>query len=124
MYAEHLETGKQAEQIATAYLRSLGMELLVSNYRCYHGEIDLIMRDRDDIVFVEVRCRNRQDYGTASESVNRAKQAKLIKAATHFLQYKQWLYKVSSRFDVIAVHHTINEPNIEWFKNAFMVERR
>lgn len=117
------EIGKQAEQQARLFLQARGFSLIVQNYRSRYGEIDLIMRDQDDIVFVEVRSRSRVDYGHPAETVNKRKQQKLIKTAIDFLQKKRWLYKVNSRFDVIAIQLETSEWQIEWFKNAFSTER-
>jgi putative endonuclease len=117
-----LQIGKQAEQEARAYLQTHGLLLLEQNYRSPFGEIDLILRDSDDIVFIEVRYRSRTDYGTAAETVNKRKQMKLYKTAIHFLQRKKWLNKVNGRFDIIAIHATFTGSwQIEWFKNAFSV---
>ena len=114
-----IQIGKSAEEQACKFLLAEGLELLQKNYRCFHGEIDLIMRDKEDIVFVEVRSRSRTDYGRASESINVNKKKKLIKTATHFLQIKDWLYKVNSRFDVVAIHFQPGNMELEWIKNAF-----
>lgn len=118
-----LLAGQQSEDSACQYLQSRGMVLIKKNYRCYHGEIDLIMRDRDDIVFVEVRSRGRADYGNALESVTPAKIRKLIRTASHFLQMQQWLNKVNSRFDIIAIHPVAGSQQLDWIKNAFTVDR-
>jgi putative endonuclease len=117
------QKGQLAERKACDYLQAKGFILLVQNYRCFHGEIDLIMQDQDDIVFVEVRSRSRVDYGNALESVNKTKRKKLIKAATYFLQKQQCLYKINSRFDIVAIHPVNGKMQLEWFKNAFSVER-
>lgn len=114
--------GQENESRACRYLKFKGLALITQNYRCYYGEIDLIMRDRDDIVFVEVRSRTRSDYGYASETINKTKQLKLIKTATHFLQSKRWLYKVNSRFDIVGMQYVDNTWKVEWIKNAFSVE--
>jgi putative endonuclease len=111
--------GKRAEAAACEFLIKKGFCLLERNYRSHFGEIDLIMQDQDDIVFVEVRSRSRIDYGRAATSVNKEKQRKLAKTATRYLQMKKWLYKKYSRFDVIAIHWIDNNLQIEWFKNAF-----
>ena len=116
------QAGREAERLACQFLQAKGMRLLVQNYYCYHGEIDLIMQDQDDIVFVEVRSRRRIDYGTALESINHKKIKKLQKTACHFLQMKQWLYQVNSRFDVVALHPIAGKMRLEWVKNAFSVE--
>jgi putative endonuclease len=118
------QIGKEAENKACHFLQKKGLQLLTQNYRCYHGEIDLIMMDKDDIVFVEVRKRKRIDYGNAFETVNHSKRKKIIKTAMHFLQKKKWMYKVNSRFDIIAIHPVQNIMQIEWIKNAFLFEEK
>lgn len=115
--------GQAAELTALQFLKRNGLRIITRNYHCPYGEIDLIMRDREDIVFIEVRSRSRIDYGTAAESVNGRKKRKLIKAATHFLQKNGLLYKVSSRFDVVAIHQTDQQTKLDWIVNAFTVER-
>ena len=116
------QKGKQAELDACRFLQANGLRLLQQNFNCHYGEIDLIMQDQDDIVFVEVRYRCRTDYGNALESVNNRKINKLIKTAKHFLQMKTWLYKINSRFDVIAIHPVAGKMQLEWIKNAFLVD--
>lgn len=111
--------GQIGESKAEAYLLTQGMTLLTKNYRCPFGEIDLIMQDKEDIVFVEVRSRSRPDYGHASESISRNKQNKIIKTAIHFLQKRAWIDKVASRFDVVTIHLNGSENRLEWIKNAF-----
>lgn len=117
------QKGKEAEQTACQFLQGRGLHLLQQNFHCYYGEIDLIMQDQEDIVFVEVRSRGRRDYGNAAESINKRKQNRLIKTATHFLQMKNWLDKKNSRFDVIAIHIVEQTKlQVEWIKNAFWLE--
>lgn len=116
------QIGLLAEQAACRYLQSQGLRLINRNFQCFHGEIDLIMDDKQQIVFVEVRHRGRRDYGTALESVDQYKMRKLVKTATLYLQKHKLLYKVSSRFDVVSMHGTLAKPEIEWIKNAFTVD--
>jgi len=111
--------GKEAEQRACRYLQAQGLQLLEQNYHSRFGEIDLIMQDKDHIVFVEVRLRSRQDYGSALESVNKTKIRKVIKTATHFLQGKNWLHQVNSRFDIVAIQYQACDMQFNWIKNAF-----
>jgi putative endonuclease len=97
-------------------LQSRGLILLQKNYRCPCGEIDLIMRDGQEVVFVEVRLRRHTYLGSAIESITPAKQRKLIKTALLYLQQKRWLDRVACRFDVLG----IDERNeLEWIPNAF-----
>ena len=112
------QVGQHAEQKACDFLQARGLHLLTRNYRCFCGEIDLVMRDGHDIVFVEVRSRTSSNYGSAVDSVNKTKQKKIIKSAIHYLQKQNWLEKVNYRFDIIGLSKT----NLEWIKNAFSYE--
>ncbi len=112
-------TGNRAEDEALAFLTQKGMRLIQRNFNCYVGEIDLIMRDTTHIVFVEVRFRSRSCYGSAADSITPGKMKKIIRAATMYLQMKKWLYKVNSRFDVVAIDLTEKGKQITWLKNAF-----
>ncbi|MEO8400485.1 MAG: YraN family protein [Gammaproteobacteria bacterium] len=112
------KTGQLAEQKAYLFLRAQGLELIAKNYSCARGEIDLIMRDGQDIVFVEVRSRKQADYGDAIESVTVSKQKKILHTSMHFLQQRNWLNKVNWRFDVIGICH----DDLEWIKDAFTAD--
>ena len=111
--------GFRAEDEAQQYLIDQGMHLIDKNFKCFLGEIDLIMQDQHQIVFVEVRYRSRQCYGSALESITPAKIKKIIRTATIFLQFKKWLHRVSSRFDVIAIDNTKDGRKITWIRHAF-----
>ena len=110
--------GDLAELKACDFLQSNGLQLIIRNYRCKHGEIDLIMIDKTEIVFIEVRSRSREDYGYAEETVDRHKQKKLLHSAMHFLQEIDHLDTFDCRFDVIGFLNN----KIEWIKNAFIYE--
>lgn len=120
-YDRHI-AGKQAEKLARDYLQKHDCEILYDNYRCYQGEIDLIARDGKHIAFVEVRFRKYNAFGTALESINHKKQQKIIRAANHFLQMKNWLYKVIGRFDIIVIQPINSKMQLDWFKNAFAAD--
>ncbi|MCE5323380.1 YraN family protein [bacterium] len=94
--------GRSAEIAAAAELGNRGYRIVTSNYRCRYGEIDLIARDGDCLVFVEVRCRRTDEYGTPAESVTPAKQRKLIITAQHYLE-ELGLGDCECRFDVVEV---------------------
>lgn len=111
--------GFRAEDEAEQYLTKQGLQLIEKNFTCYLGEIDLIMQDREQIVFIEVRYRSRPCYGSALESITPAKIKKIIRTATTYLQFKKWLHRASSRFDVIAIDNTKDGRKINWVKNAF-----
>lgn len=111
--------GFMAETNACEFLEKAGLNLLDKNYSCHCGEIDLIMKDKDSVVFVEVRQRFHTEFGSAVESVNLQKQRKLIKSALLYLQKKRWLNTVNCRFDVIGIDAN---NKIEWIKNAITVD--
>lgn len=108
------EQGRTAEEAALRYLQARGLRLETRNYRCRGGELDLVMRDGRQWVFVEVRYRNNDSFGTPQATVGRAKQRRLTLAAEHFLLHHA---NHPSRFDVVAL--TGSPPRIEWIKNAF-----
>jgi putative endonuclease len=108
--------GEQAEQIAAQYLQRRGLKVLERNYRCRYGEIDLILRDGDTLVFAEVRLRRRADFGGAAASIDAAKQARLIHAAQHYLATQPRL--PPCRFDAVLLSG-LNDAEVEWIRNAF-----
>ena len=110
-----IQLGRNAEQKACDFLLAKGLHLIARNFHCSLGEIDLIMQDGEDIVFVEVRSRSSADYGSAIESINKNKQKKVIKSAVFYLKKRNWLEKVNYRFDVIG----FSPSDCEWIKNAF-----
>lgn len=113
--------GSIAEALAERYLKKNGLKLIARNYRCKSGEIDLIMRDHDTIVFIEVRLRSNPDYASALESVTAAKQQRIIKAASHYLLSHPDFASEPCRFDVVAIDKTDRGNQINWIKHAFEV---
>ncbi len=111
--------GAAAEELALRYLEAQGLTLVMRNFRCRTGELDLIMRDGGSLVFVEVRSRRYVRYGTPAESVTRAKQQKLLRAATFYLQRQR--LDLPCRFDVVAILRPGGEPHIEWIRDAFQL---
>ncbi len=107
--------GREAERRAERWLARRGLRCVSRNYHCRGGEIDLIMRDRDALVFVEVRQRASASHGGALASVGIAKQRRLIIAAQHYLQTHAW--RGPCRFDVLAFESDDMEP--QWIRNAF-----
>lgn len=115
MQAKHLAEGNAAEQIAATFLQQKGLTLVEKNFRCVHGEIDLIMRDEKTLVFVEVRLRSNSNFGGAAVSINHAKQTKLTRTAERYLQ----IHGVTAcRFDAILMQ-SINLNAVQWIQNAF-----
>ena len=95
------EIGSAAEEAAAQLLCAKGMVVVERNFRAKAGEIDLVMKDRDEIVFVEVRARASAAFGGAAASVGGAKRRKLIKAAGVWLLARAWTGPC--RFDVVAL---------------------
>lgn len=110
--------GRAGEALARRYLEQQGLILVERNFRCRRGELDLIMRDGDQLVFVEVRSRRNRGFGTAAETITKTKQNSLIRAAMYYLQLRRWR-SISCRFDVIAITLDPNKNIVEWIKNAF-----
>lgn len=97
-----MRLGRRGEDLAAARLTELGYTLVGRNYRCAHGELDLIARLGDVWVFVEVRTRRGSRFGTPEESITPRKQAHLIAAAQHYLQAHA-LAEVPWRIDAVAI---------------------
>ena len=96
------QLGDAGEELAVRALQARGLIIVARNYRCTAGEMDVIARDGDALVFVEVKTRRGDQFGTAAEAVNARKQQKLIDVAETYLQAQQ-LDDVDWRIDVVAV---------------------
>ena len=116
---ERKAIGLLGEELALAHLLARGLKLVLRNYRCKLGEIDLVMMDGRTLVLVEVRCRASNDYGGAAASIDWQKQRKLIKTGEHLLLKRSDLRRFPARFDVIAITTGASTPKIEWIKSAF-----
>lgn len=112
-------SGAWAEQLAQAYLEENGLRVEARNYRCRFGEIDLVLRDTNTLVFVEVRYRARTDFGSGAETVNHAKRRRILTTAEHYLQRGALPHTPACRFDVVSVSGSHQAPFIDWIKDAF-----
>lgn len=117
-YLPHL-TGKTGEEIAADYLKNEGFEILEKNVRNFLGEIDLVCRDKEQLVFVEVKTKTGTGYGSPEEMVNFRKRQKLKKVVQLYLAEKN-LLNTSFRVDVVAVElGFLGEiERLEYIKNA------
>ena len=111
--------GNSFEQRACAELERAGLKLLVRNYCTRHGELDLVMRDGDTVVFVEVRYRKSASHGDAAASVTASKQARLILAAQHWLAAHPQHARRTCRFDVISYDGPVDAIRRDWLRGAF-----
>ncbi len=112
---KHLTEGNAAEALAAIFLQQNGLKFVEKNFRCQHGEIDLIMRDAGTLVFIEVRLRSNQDFGGAAMSISSSKQQKLRRSAERYLQTHG---DCACRFDAILMSK-VDLGAIEWIRNAF-----
>ncbi len=96
-------------------MKAQGLSLVARNVRSRFGEIDLIMRDGEVLVFVEVRARSRSDFGSAADSITPAKQRRIVLAAREYLTRQPG--HLACRFDVVTLDGTRNNP--VWIRNAF-----
>ena len=112
------ETGSKAEWLAGQHLQSLGLQLVAQNFRTKAGEIDLIMRHEDTLVFVEVRYRREVEFGLPAETISAAKRRKIARAAAHYLTTLVTI--PDCRFDVITLTgDTPTSEACEWIQGAF-----
>ena len=106
--------GQDAEDAAFDFLRKQGLSEVERNYRCRFGEIDLIMRDKETLVFVEVRKRSSNRFGGAAQSINARKKTKLLATARHYIAA---MGKIPDcRFDAVLLN---GDSPIEWIRDAF-----
>lgn len=117
------DIGQQFEEMAFTFLTEKGLRLVTKNFNCKTGEIDLIMLDKQVMVFVEVRYRKNIKFMSAIETINFPKQQKLIRTAEFFLAYQLRKYNLTnflySRFDVVTIEGMSPDLKISWIKNAF-----
>lgn len=111
------QLGALGEQQALLYLQQQGLKLLARNWHCRQGELDLVMREDETVVFVEVRYRRHATWGSALESINSRKQQRLVRTAQAFLQSQSEWAELPCRFDVL----TLDGPDMQlhWIRNAF-----
>jgi putative endonuclease len=112
---DRAQTGRRAEALAALHLEGHGLAIVARNFRRRVGEVDLIARDGDTLVFVEVRLRTRNDYGGAAASIDAAKRARLAKAAELYLASLAEI--PPCRFDAILLS-AVDPPRIEWLRNV------
>jgi len=115
--------GRKGEAAARTYLERQGVRILVANFSCAAGEIDLIGKERDAILFIEVKTRTSAVFGPPHLAVHQRKQRQIVRAAQWFLSERR-MPDVACRFDVLAVTylHEEDTPRIQWVRDAFPAE--
>lgn len=112
------QVGDAGEDLAAAALKKQGYRIIERNFSCPLGEVDLIARQGDFLVFVEVKTRRGASFGGAAEAVHPAKQAKLMRLAEYYMNEKR-LKEAKVRFDVVAVNWEGETPRVEIIQDAF-----
>ncbi len=115
--ATQQEIGEMAEEMAQAHLLKLGYQILATNYHYGHLELDIVARDGDELVIVEVKARSGIRYEHPSEAVTNSKIKRIVEAADGYIQEKNWLGE--TRFDIITVIFIRQNFELEHFKDAF-----
>lgn len=118
MTRKRLDLGKQGEQLALKRIKRLGYKCITRNYRCPLGEIDLIAKDKDCLVFIEIKTRKGKSLSYAKEAVDSRKKRQLSKVALAYMKSNN-CSDTKSRFDVVAINLSEDKPQIEVIQNAF-----
>lgn len=114
----HTELGRLGEELALDFLRKRGMTILDVNWHFHHLELDIVAKDGDELVFVEVKTRSTSYFGNPEEAVSPQKMSRIINAAEAYIIEHD--LDVDSRFDVIAIIMPSHQPpEIEYFDDAF-----
>lgn len=116
--AKHLETGKKGELIAVDFLQRQGFEILETNWRHKRLEVDIIARDGETLVFVEVKTRSQDLFGQPEVFVTPAKEKRLAVAAAAYMNLIR--HEWSIRFDVVSIlYKNETDPQVRLLKDAF-----
>ena len=120
--ADRRETGAAAEDAALALLLERGLHLLARNVRYPFGELDLVMREGAQLVFVEVRFRRDARFGGPAASVDATKRRKIARAAQAWIGSHRQFAQASCRFDVVAAMPSPPGIACEWIRSAFTLD--
>jgi putative endonuclease len=112
------ELGKKGEEVAVRFLKKSGYHIIQRNYVCKMGEMDVIAKEKDTLVFIEVKTRTSAAFGLPQFAVNPAKQMQLSKVALSFLKEKK-IEGIKARFDVVAILIDSKGEQIELIRDAF-----
>jgi putative endonuclease len=113
-----LDLGNFGEDLAVKKIKRLGYKKIIRNFRCPLGEVDLIAKDGDTLVFIEIKTRKGKSIGYAKEAVDARKRRQLSKAALAYMKSHDCI-EAKARFDVVAVSLEGSGAQIEVIKNAF-----
>ena len=116
MYQRH-ETGKVGENIAVSYLENKGYQIIQRNFECKQGEIDIIAKEKDEFVFIEVKTRTNVKYGKPKEAVDKTKKKHIYRSVEYYT-YLNHIENMSIRIDVIEVYKKQEQYFIHHIKQA------
>ena len=116
MYVSH-ELGRIGENILADYITKLGYKVVERNFACNQGEIDIVAKDKEELVFIEVKTRTDISYGEASEAVTDTKKRHLINSIKYYI-YKQKLENQPIRIDVAEVYINKGKVKVNYIKQA------
>ncbi|MBQ4847050.1 YraN family protein [Pseudoalteromonas sp. MMG005] len=117
LFSNSRDKGSYYERLAESYLQQRGLIPETNNYYCRYGEIDLIMRDNNTLVFIEVKYRKHTQFGGALSALSYKKQQRLKRSIYQYLTEQQ-LHNTQVRVDFVAIEGE-NPPNIQWIKSVF-----
>jgi putative endonuclease len=115
---ERLQLGELGEKLALKRIKRLGYKLVAKNYRCPLGEIDLIAKDGDCLVFIEIKTRRNSSTGNAKEALQQRKRRQISRVALYYMK-ANGCCDIEARFDVIAVNIRGGKEEIELIQDAF-----
>ena len=118
MYKRH-ETGKKGEELACKFLIKNNYQIIIRNFRSKMGEIDIVAKDNDEIVFIEVKTRRQKEYGLPAEAVNKRKRTHILLVAEYFLMINN-MENIFCRFDVIEIFICNKNTKINHIKNCIV----
>jgi putative endonuclease len=118
MTKARIALGSYGEDLASKRLQDCGYRIVTTNYRCPFGEIDIIARDDDVLVFVEIKTRKNRSLRAVREVVNKRKQRQISKAALAYMKSNN-LWETKARFDVVAIRLLGEKREVDVIKNAF-----
>lgn len=116
--SENKIKGNYGEKVAKEYINKLGYEVVYRNFKCSFGEIDIVFKDKEELVFAEIKTRTNTDYGFPAESVTYYKRKHILNTARYFL-YKYDVMNMAVRFDIIEVYLCNKKPIINHIRNVF-----
>ena len=114
------DKGARYDSLALKHLKANGLKLIEKNFHCRLGEIDLILRDKDCLVFAEVRYRASNSFASAAHSIDDRKQARIVRTAAMYLARRPELSNWRVRFDVVAIDNFDSaQGTLQWMRDAF-----